>query len=87
MSSSSITFKVNKLSSSSNSKFGNFIYSILKEILSGNEGYLLCVELFDSDYSEENISEFVMRKFLKNIRNNYSFEINKINNTVVEDQK
>jgi hypothetical protein len=53
--------------------------------MSNGEGYLLCVELFESDYSEEDISEFVMRKFLRNIHNNYSFAINKMNNTVVED--
>jgi hypothetical protein len=73
------------MSSSSSSKICNFIYSILKEILSDDDGYSLCVELFDNDYSEEDISEFVMRQFLKNIHNNYSFEINKIQNIVVEE--
>jgi hypothetical protein len=53
--------------------------------MTDEEGYLLCVELFESDYSEEDIAGFVMRKFLKNIRNNYSFEINEMNNTVVEE--
>jgi hypothetical protein len=51
--------------------------------MSDEEGYLLCVDLFESDYSEEDIAEFIMRKFLKNIHNNYSFEITKMNNTVV----
>jgi hypothetical protein len=69
---------------SSSSKICNFIYSILKEILNDNEGYLFCTELFDSDYSEEDISVFVMRKLLKNIRNNYSFVINEIDNIVVD---
>jgi hypothetical protein len=50
-----------------------------------DEGYLLCDDLFDSGYSEEDIPEFVMRKFLKNIRNNYSFAINKMDNVVFED--
>jgi hypothetical protein len=45
----------------------------------------LCVDLFESDYSEEDISEFAMRKFLKNIHNNYSFEIKKMDSPVVED--
>ena len=34
--------------------------------MSDEEGYLLCIDLFDSCYSEEDIAEFVMRKFLKN---------------------
>jgi hypothetical protein len=53
--------------------------------MNDEEGYLLCIDLFDSDYSEEDIAEFVMRKFLKNIRNNYSFAINNMDNTTVED--
>jgi hypothetical protein len=48
------------------------------------EPYLLCVDLFESDYSEEDIAEFVKRKSLKNIHNNYSFAINKMDNTTVE---
>jgi hypothetical protein len=53
--------------------------------MTDEEGYLLCVELFESDYSEEDIADFVMRKFLKNIHNNYSFVINKMDKPVVED--
>jgi hypothetical protein len=53
--------------------------------MTDEEGYLLCVDLFDSDYSEEDIAEFVMRKFLKNLLYNYSFAINKMDNTTVED--
>jgi hypothetical protein len=31
--------------------------------MNDEEGYLLCIDLFDSGYSEEDIAEFVMRKF------------------------
>jgi hypothetical protein len=61
-----------------------FIYSILKEILSDDEGCMFVIKLLYEGFSLEDISEFVMRKFLKVIRNIYYFEINEIYNTVVE---
>jgi hypothetical protein len=62
-SSSSITFQVKEISSSSSSKFCNFIYSILKEIINDDEGCMLVVDLLDTGFSLEVISEFVMRNF------------------------
>jgi hypothetical protein len=71
---------------SSNSKIYNFIYSILKEIISDDEGCMLVIELLDDGLSLEDISEFVMRKFLKNSCNNYYFQINEILNKVVDNK-
>jgi hypothetical protein len=83
----SSTFQVKEMSSGSSSKFCTFIYSIFKEIENDDEGFLLVVDLLDRDFSLEDISEFVMKKFLKNICNNYSFEINEINNPILENDK
>jgi hypothetical protein len=49
----------------------NYIHSLLREILSEDEEFDLCASLFSDDYSEEDIAEFVMRKFLKYINNNF----------------
>jgi hypothetical protein len=45
--SSSSTIKVRDMSSSFENKFSNFIYSILKEIFSDDEGFLFGIDLLD----------------------------------------
>jgi hypothetical protein len=49
--SSSSTIQVREISSSSKNKMCIFIYSILKEIFSDNEGFLFVIELLDDRVS------------------------------------
>jgi hypothetical protein len=71
----------------------NYIHTILREIISEDEEFDLCVSLFSDDYSVEDIAEFVMRKFLKNINKNFEFvtyhknELNTIDeeNTIIQE--
>jgi hypothetical protein len=71
--------------SSSSNNICNYIHTILRDIISEEEEFDLCVYLFSDDYSEEDIAEFVRRKLVKYINNNFEIityhknELNTIN--------
>jgi hypothetical protein len=75
-------------STSSTKNICNYIHAILREIISEEE-YDLCISLFLDDYSEKDIAEFVKRKFLKYINNNFeiiAYQNNEFN-TINEESK
>jgi hypothetical protein len=71
---------------SNDNKNRNFLHSMFKEMLSDDEGCLLVSSVLDGGYTFDEICEFVMRKFLKHIRTNGSFEI-KCENVIAVDTK
>jgi hypothetical protein len=74
--------------SSSKKNIINYIHLILREIISEDKEFDFCLSLCLDDYSDEDIAEFLMRKFLKYINNNFelvAYHKNELNTIVEED--